>query len=299
MSDAKVANQKERVSKVRRKPERESVLRSTFAASHATNTVQTSTFKASSGPGGKPASSVDKIAASKSRIAQNFTQIPTHTTQGIGGLRPGVSIEDSPKVPLGGVGAGMAVDLGTAVSRQEDAAAKTADIKITANNTVPPAWFPHGAFRWHVGFATTGKNGWIVQRVTNTYAGEDSIGGAINNTTVGVTPRYYEAWKVDGGGAVSPSNGSTNDMFERPDLSTDPSFMDPSTKGSFSMSGEVYWTTTDPATSGLAEEGVPDAGILLAGLNKPADLGTSRLSRFAEGSWDSTADPPTHSGSTL
>jgi len=210
-----------------------------------------------------------------------------------------VSIEDRPKVPLGGVGAGMAVDLGTAVSRQEDAAAKTADIKITANNTVPPAWFPHGAFRWHVGFATTGKNGWIVQRVTNTYAGEDSIGGAINNTTVGVTPRYYEAWKVDGGGAVSPSNGSTNDMFERPDLSTDPSFMDPSTKGSFSMSGEVYWTTTDPATSGLAEEGVPDAGILLAGLNKPADLGTSRLSRFAEGSWDSTADPPTHSGSTL
>jgi hypothetical protein len=173
-----------------------------------------------------------------------------------------------------------------------------AGITISTNNTFPATWYPHGAFRWHVGFQTTGTNGWIVQRVTNTYEGEDSIGGPISNTTVGMTPRYWEAWAVDAGGAVSPSDGATNDMFERPELSTDAAFMDPNTQGRFSMAGEVYWTTTDPATSGMAEEGVPDAGMLLASTSEPADLGASRLSRFAEGTWDSTVDPPTHVGNT-
>jgi hypothetical protein len=303
MSDTRGTKQKERVSKIRHKPERESVLRRTFAASqhHATNPVQTSAYHASTGPGGRPSLAAKKIQASESRLAHDFTQIPTHTSRGTGGLRPGISPDDSHNYRLGGAVGGMA-DTGNAVGAAlgnvlGGAAAMLTGIDISTNDTSPAAWFPHGAFRWHIGFSTTGTNGWIVQKVTNTYGGEDSIGGAINNATVGVTPRYYEAWEVDAAGTVSPSAGATNDMFERPDLSTDPAFMDPNTKGRFSMVGEVYFTTTDPATSGLAPNGIPDAGILLAGLTEPADLGVARLHRYANGTWDSTVAPPTHSGS--
>ena len=232
-------------------------------------------------------------SASEARFAHDFTRIPTLTTKGLGGLRPGASTEDSPRAALGGAGAISAVARGNTVSREGD---EPVDVKINTNDTSPPQWFPHGAFRWHVGFATTGTNGWIVQKVTNTYNGVDSIGGAITNATVGVTPDYYEAWKVDANSAVSPSAGATNDMFERPDLSVDPAFMDPATKGSFSMTGKVYWTATNPTESGMAAQTVPDAGILLSSIGAPADIGVSLLSRLAEGNWDSTVNPPTHEG---
>ena len=296
MSDTKSTNQKERVSKVRHKPERESGLRRAFVTGQlqTTNTVQTSAPKNSAGSGGESAISGEKVNASEIRFAHDFTRIPAQTTQGLGGLRPGISTEDSPRAALGGARAGVSVDRGSTIRREGDEAA---DVKITTSNTLPAEWLPHGAFRWHVGFSTTGSNGWIVQRVTNTYDGVDSIGGDISNATVRVTPLYYEAWKVDGESVVSPGDGATNDMFERPDLSTDVNFMDPATSGSFSMAGKVYWTATNPAESGLTEGGVPDAGILLAGTSEPADLGVARLSRLAEGTWDSTVDPPTHTGS--
>ena len=116
MSDTEGTKQKERVSKIRHKPERERVLRRTFAASHhhATNPVQTSAYHASTGPGGRPALSAEKIQASQSRSAHDFTQVPTHTTLGTGGLRPSISPEDSHNFRLGGAGGGMA-DTGNAV----------------------------------------------------------------------------------------------------------------------------------------------------------------------------------------
>ena len=50
MSDTSNANQNEKVAKIRRKPERESVLTPTFAAARQTNAARSAGFHAEGGP---------------------------------------------------------------------------------------------------------------------------------------------------------------------------------------------------------------------------------------------------------
>lgn len=214
---------------------------------------------------------------------------------------PGVSPGSSEEVLVGGVWDRLA-NLGNAAGAAlgnvlGGTTAMVTGVNITTTDISPPTWSPHGAFSWHIGFTTSGTSGWIVQRITNTYSGSDSKGNKITNARVGATPKYYEAWKVNGVGGISPSIGSTNDIWGRPDLSRRPPISDAKTKGRWSMTGEVYFTTTDPATSGLTKGGVPDAGILLSGTTQPADLGVARLHRYANGTWDSTGTTPVHKGS--
>lgn len=231
--------------------------------------------------------------------------VPTarpETTNTTAGLKPGAS-PDKPDL-IGGIGDTLR-DVGdvtvTAFGNVVGAAAALiTGIDIDTVDTQGPAWGPHGDFNWNVGFQVTGRNqqaGWIVQKITNTYRGEDSNGAAIDNARVGATPSYYEAWAVDNAGVVTPAAGATNDMFQRPDLSVWPAINDNATKGRWSMRAKVYFTTTDPTANGLAPGNVPDAGILPSSVNEPPDLGVARLARFANGTWDSTRLLPTHSGS--
>jgi hypothetical protein len=67
-------------------------------------------------------------------------------------------------------------------------------------------------------------------------------------------------------------------------------------KGTWSLKGEVYWTSSDPAKSGLTPGGVANAGILLSGTSAPAGLGSVLQTRSADGVWDSTKAPATHTG---
>jgi hypothetical protein len=175
--------------------------------------------------------------------------------------------------------------LGNAVGSVAGAVAG-ASVSTTANSG--PTWNDHGHFDWRVGFTTSGKNGWLVQEVVNDYRGEDSAGKAF---TTGIpTPRYWEAWAVDGAGAVTPNVGPNNDYWIRPSRGT-------GSKGHWSMTGSVYFTTTDPATQGFTSGGVRDAGILLSSAAEPKGLGVARLHRYAQGTWDSTGATPTHTGS--
>ena len=161
-------------------------------------------------------------------------------------------------------------------------------IKISASATSGPTWSNHGKFRWVVGFNTTGKSGWIVQKIKNKYRAEDSSGNPLPS---GPTPEYWEAWAVDASGNVTPGSASSgHDLWGRPDRGT-------GSKGHWSMTGKVYFTTTDPATKGFTTSSVPDANGLLASTSNPGGLGIARLHRYAQGTWDSTGASPVHTGS--
>lgn len=157
---------------------------------------------------------------------------------------------------------------------------------ISTTDNAGPTWNANGSFTWDVGFTTTGTNGWIVQKITNTYRAENAAGPIAGPAP---TPEFWEAWAVDGTGVVSPSVGATNDMWRRPGRGA-------GSKGHWALRGTCYFTTTDPATQGFAAGNVPDAGVLLSSTAEPPGLGIGRLHRYAQGTWDSTAGVA-HAGS--
>jgi hypothetical protein len=153
------------------------------------------------------------------------------------------------------------------------------------------AWSNHGQFKWWIKWATDGTEGWIVQKITNTYTGSKKDGTVITNAGLGVVPSYYEAWAVDKAGVITGSLGATGnrDRWERPGMGD-------GSKGTWSMTGNVYWTATDPAKSGFTSRGVSNAGSLLASTSAPKDLSAELQTRTANGAWDSTTTAPTHTG---
>lgn len=163
-------------------------------------------------------------------------------------------------------------------------------ISISTSTVSGPTWSNHGAFNWQVGFSTTGRNGWIVQKIKNTYRAQNASGTALGGRVP--TPEYWEAWAVDGSGNVTPNRGAVNDIWGRPSRGA-------GSQGHWSMKGNVYFTTTDPATKGLTRGGVPDAGSLLSSTTSPGGLGVARLHRYAQGTWQTTGTTPTHTGSAF
>jgi hypothetical protein len=209
------------------------------------------------------------------------------------GLSPGVGKENSSQVvggrtfgeTIGDVARPVGVALGNGVGA---IAGALTGISISSTTNSAATWNNHGHFDWRVGFSTTGKNGWIVQEIENTYRAQDNTG---NSVVPAYTPKYYEAWAVNASSAVTPGDAAgNNDYWIRPGRG-------PNTKGHWSMRGKVYFTTTDPTTQGFTGGGVPDAGILLSTTAKPSGLGVARLHRYAQGHWDSTVATPYHKGS--
>lgn len=164
----------------------------------------------------------------------------------------------------------------------------------SATTFVGPSWKPTGEFKWWIKWATDGTSGWIVQKVTNTYSGTRGNGTPITNASVGAHPSYYECWPVSATSVVTtvPGDNRNQDQWERPSMGA-------SSKGSWSMAGEVYWTSTDPAGSGLTPGGASNAGVLLSGFSAPAGLGACLLNRSANGTWDdAAATKVAHNGAT-
>lgn len=196
--------------------------------------------------------------------------------EAVGGRTPGEALGDVGRpvgTALGNIAGGIAGAL--------------TGISIGTKDLVSPAWTPNGEFDWGIEFTTTGRNGWIVQEIVNTYRVQDKAGATLPSPA---TPHYWEAWEVDGSGAATPADGRGNDDWQRPDMGAD-------TQGHWSMKGTVHWTDTDPATQGFAAKGVPDAGILLSTTSAPSGLGVARRHRYAQGTWDSTIAKPFHTGS--
>jgi hypothetical protein len=191
-----------------------------------------------------------------------------------------VSFADAPVAPGGVEGGG----LGAASDHLELGGDAT---KSGTKDTEAAAWKDYGAFRWAIAWSTDGTSGWIVQKVSSTLNATAKDGSAITLASIGTAPSYYEAWAVDDKGKVSPAVGSTNDIWSRNSKGE-------GSKGNWSMKGDVYWTSSDPAKSGLTSGGVRNAGILLSGTSAPAGLSGVLQTRHADGKWDATTK---HTGS--
>lgn len=139
-------------------------------------------------------------------------------------------------------------------------------------------------FNWQVAFRTTMRNGFIIQRIDNTFNAQMCNGTAYT----GWTPirRYWEAWRVDAVGNVRPMVTGVNDMFTRP--------LRPGSSGNWVMRGTLYTTKTLPAT--FVASSVADAGILQATLTNPGDdfLGYVAGRRRVGGTWNCCTPIPTH-----
>mgnify|MGYP000851053013 FL=1 len=158
----------------------------------------------------------------------------------------------------------------------------TVDVIPQTYNTCSPG-LPF-EFNWQVGFRTTLRNGFIIQRIDNTFNATMCGGGAYVGWQP--IPRYWEAWRVDGNGNVTPAIGGVNDMFTRPLL--------PNSSGTWRMVGTLYTTRTLPAS--FVASSVADAGILRATLTNPGSdfLGYVSNTRRVGGTWNCCAAPPTH-----
>ena len=198
------------------------------------------------------------------------------TDHDIGGRTPGEAVGDVTR-PIGTAIGNVVGSIAGAVT----------GVSVSSVTTTPAAWNNHGHFVWDIGFNTTGQNGWLVQEIASTRRAENTAGVAFPD---GLTRRYWEAWAVDGTGAVTPALGATNDMWQRRGWGN-------GSQGHWSITGTVYFTTTDPATMGFAAGNVPEAGALLSTTGAPGGLGIARLHRYAQGTWDSTTAVPTHTGS--
>ncbi len=211
-------------------------------------------------------------------------------TSAVAGLQPGV--EEGRYIGGRTVGefiGDVARPVGTAVGNVVGSVAGAlTGISISSNTNTGPIWNNHGQFVWKVGFSTTGKNGWIVQKIVNTMRAQDAAGSPL--PVAQLTPEYWEAWAVDGSSNITPNVGADNDYWIRTSKGS-------GTQGHWSMTGSVYFTTTDPATQSFTPGGVANAGILLSTTSAPSGLGVARLHRYAQGTWDSTGLVPTHTGS--
>jgi hypothetical protein len=219
----------------------------------------------------------------------SFSPQTSHSTHA-SSLAAGDQPEDTPGFALGGTpdagvaDAGPAADAGTT---PDAGTASTPATSITTSDLSAADWQNNGFFKWWIKWVTDGKSGWIVQKIENTYSGTRADGTAITNASVGVTPTYYEAWEVASNGTITGSLGLTGnrDRWERPALGPLGSTL------TFSMKGTVYWTATDPATSGFTSGGVTNAGSLLSSTSAPTGIGSPLLVRSAAGMYGSDGAP--------
>lgn len=150
--------------------------------------------------------------------------------------------------------------------------------RVWADDTNGPAWDDHGEFRWDVDFRTSGKNGWLVQKNELGYRIQDAKGA---NLPFAYPPVYFEAWQVDGNSRVLPHPGDT---WARPNMDK---LLKTKTQGHWSTRSRVFFTKTDPAKHGFKPGAVKEAGPHLPSSTvEPNDLGTARLHRYAQGTWD-------------
>jgi hypothetical protein len=140
-------------------------------------------------------------------------------------------------------------------------------------------------FRWRVRWSTTGRDGYIVQEIKRARhmwqctKGKQRTGAEI--TLAGEPPgHFWEAWRVEADGSMSPSN---EDSWILTTL--------PNTEGNWNISGNAYWThTLDPAAGFQVQKWDPGQ---LATLKQPNGLGSALVSRDKQGTFNCCEDKAT------
>lgn len=177
-----------------------------------------------------------------------------------------------------------------AEGKTTDAETLSLDNPVDTFDDIPQAYnacalhHPPFEFNWQVHFRTTMRNGFIIQRIDNTFNATMCDGTAYTGALP--TARYWEAWHVDGNGNVIPVVGGVNDMFIRT--------LRRGSRGNWVMRGTLHTTRTLPAA--FVAGAVPDAGILRSTVAAPNSdfLGYVANTRRVGGTWNCCGVPPTH-----
>jgi hypothetical protein len=165
------------------------------------------------------------------------------------------------------------------------------DNSVTWSDVNAATWTGCGQFQWDVNFSTTLREGWLIQRIDNTW-NATACGPGGGNVTPPFTRRYWEAWWVDANGNVllPTSTGqppTTTGLAVAHDLWRNPSI--PGSSGNWSQAGTMFTTLTLPP--GFAIHGANSApeSVDLPSTRGPVDpdlLGLPVASRRVAGRWD-------------
>lgn len=255
----------------------------------------------------------DTTTTEITRLGHDLSRMPMHLKAPSAMLQGGDSVADNPTHGLkpgvedneilrgrttGEIIGDIVRPVGTALENALIAnAGASAGVSVTTITQKGPTWSSHGAFVWHVDFKTTGRSGWIVQDIVNTWRAKDAAGKSVASP---LTPHYLEAWAVDSAGKVTPrqsirtAKGAANDYWDTPNLK----LYYRAVEGHSATMARVYFTKTNPATQGFIRNNpATNAAGLLSSTTTPAGLGSVRLYRYAQSTWDSTKTVPTHFGS--
>jgi hypothetical protein len=205
-----------------------------------------------------------------------------------GGVKNGLAKLSSNTVPR--------LQTGLRLQGCSDTSAPKGRIIIVTSNVTPKIYGNCGQFLWLTNWTTSGRNGFIVQEIVNTYSARDCTGAADTDTATVPTPHFYEAWKVDARGNTTPElvtpDGRFNDKWSRRERAD--SNGTPGSQGEWSTSGKAYWAASlDPAAS-FTVGAVYDAHDLPSTTKRPANLGTSLDDRQVGGRWNCCGGVQTH-----
>jgi hypothetical protein len=155
--------------------------------------------------------------------------------------------------------------------------------QVDASPITGPTYGPCRNFNLVVSWTTGVRNGFILQECMNTDTITRCSDGA--NLPAPNTPHYWEAWQVDGSGAVSDGNQDTWFRAQRP-----------GTQGRWTFDSNVFAVSQLNPAWGFARGAVPTAGTLLATTTGPGhdELYQPSMTRHQGGEWDCCAATPYH-----
>ena len=166
-----------------------------------------------------------------------------------------------------------------------------ADNMVTWTDVNAANWTGCGQFQWDVNFTTTLREGWLIQRIDNTW-NATACGPGGGDVTPTFTRRYWEAWWVDANGNIQlpTSTGqppSTTGLAVAHDLWRNPSI--PGSRGNWSQAGTMYTTLTLPPGFQIHGANSAPESVDLPSTRGPIDtdlLGLPVASRRVAGRWD-------------
>ena len=175
-----------------------------------------------------------------------------------------------------------------------------ADNMVTWTDVNAANWTGCGQFQWDVNFTTTLRDGWLIQRIDNTW-NATACGPGGGDVTPAFTRRYWEAWWVDANGNIllPTSTGqppSTTGLAVAHDLWRNPSI--PGSRGTWSQAGTMFTTLTLPPGFQIHGANSAPESVDLPSTRGPIDtdlLGLPLATRRVAGRWDCCdPDPANH-----
>jgi peptidoglycan hydrolase-like protein with peptidoglycan-binding domain len=157
-------------------------------------------------------------------------------------------------------------------------------VTVTRVDVVPPTFLECGGFRRLMDWVTNARNGYLVQEIRATRSATRCDGGIDDAETV--TPRFWEAWRVQEDGSVHPRLSGAHDTWARGVV--------PETTGTWTIVGDLHFVEQLDPDAGFTNTSGTEAGGLYATTTQPGNLGTIIFSHSAGGVWNCCIEPKTH-----